>query len=81
TGVNENYQSDLSYSLTTNTFGYGFAWDISKAFTLQFGGFVTAYDDQTYNKNYSGINYTETYDKFTYAVSIGLDIKLGGNKE
>jgi len=53
TGVNENYQSDLSFSLTTNTFGYGFAWDISKAFTLQLGGFATAYTDQTYDKNYN----------------------------
>ncbi len=81
TGVNENYQSDLSFSLTTNTFGYGFAWDLGEAVTLQFGGFVTSYNDDSYNKNYSGINYTETYDKFTYALSLGLDIKLGGNKE
>ena len=81
TGANEYYQSDLSFSLTTNTFGYGFAWDLGKAVTLQFGGFVTSYSDQTYNKEYGGINYTETYDKFTYALSLGLDIKLGGNKE
>lgn len=77
TGVNENYQSDLSFSLTTNTFGGGLAWDINEAFTLQFGGFATSYADQTYDKTYSGINYTETYKKFTYAFSIGLDINIG----
>jgi long-chain fatty acid transport protein len=81
TGANEHYQSDLSFSLTTNTFGYGFAWDLGKAVTLQFGGFVTSYSDETFNKEYGGIKYTETYDKFTYALSLGLDIKLGGNKE
>jgi len=81
TGVNEHYQSDLSFSLTTNTFGGGFAWDINQAFTLQLGAFATSYNDETYNKEYSGIAYTETYKKFTYAVSLGLDIKLGGNKE
>lgn len=81
TGVNENYQSDLSYSLTTNTFGYGFAWNISKTFTLQAGGYFTAYTDQTVAKSNSGINYNETYDKYTYGLSLGLDISLGGAKE
>lgn len=81
TGVNENYQSDLSYSLTTNTFGYGFAWNISKTFTLQAGGYYTVYTDQTVAKSNSGINYNETYDKFTYGLSLGLDISLGGGKE
>lgn len=81
TGVNENYQSDLSYSLTTNTFGYGFAWNISKTFTLQAGGYYTVYTDQTVAKSNSGINYNETYDKFTYGLSLGLDISLGGAKE
>lgn len=81
TGVNEHYQSDLSFSLTTNTFGYGFAWDLGQAVTLQFGGFVTAYSDKTYKKDFNGIAYNETYDKFTYAVSLGLDIRLGGNKD
>jgi len=81
TGVNEHYQSDLTYSLNTNTFGYGFAWDISNAVTLQFGGYATAYSDGNFNKDYNGIAYTETYKKVHYAVSLGLDIKLGGNKE
>jgi long-subunit fatty acid transport protein len=76
-GVNELYQSDLSYSLTTNTFGYGFAWKINDVFKLQAGGYFTAYDDETYNKSYSGINYTETYDKYTYSFSVGLDIAIG----
>lgn len=77
TGVNEHYQSDLSYSLTTNTFGYGFAWALSEVFTLQAGGYFTTYTDQTYNKSYGGINYPESYDKFTYSVSVGVDIALG----
>ncbi|PLX10803.1 MAG: hypothetical protein C0598_09685 [Marinilabiliales bacterium] len=81
TGVNENYQSDLSFSLTTNTFGYGFAWHISNMFTLQAGGYFTAYTDQTIPQSYSGINYTQTYDKYTYGLSLGLDIAIGGGKE
>lgn len=76
-GVNENYQSDLSFSLTSNTFGYGFAWKINEVFRLQAGGYFTAYSDMTYDKSYSTIPFTESYDKFTYAVSIGLDISIG----
>lgn len=77
TGVNEYYQSDLKYSLTTNTFGYGFAWALSEVFTLQAGGYFTSYTDQTYDKTYNGIDYTETYDKYTYSISVGVDIALG----
>jgi len=80
-GVNEHYQSDLSYSLTTNTFAYGFAWDINDAFTLQAGGYFTSYTDQTYDKTYGGITYPESYDNFLYTFSVGVDIALGGNKE
>lgn len=80
TGVNENYQSDLSYSLTTNTFAIGMGWHISDAFMLNLGAYNTAYRGMTYQKSYSGINYNESYDKNTWAVAIGLDIKLGGKK-
>lgn len=77
TGVNEYYQSDLKFSLTTNTFGYGFAWALSDVFTLQAGGYFTSYTDQTYDKVYGGITYPETYDKYTYSISVGVDIALG----
>ena len=80
TGVNENYQSDLGFSLSTNTFGYGFAWAINDMFKLQAGGYFTAYQDMTYGRNYSGINYNESFDKYTYGLSVGLDIALGGKK-
>lgn len=77
TGVNEKYQSDLSYSLSTNTVGGGFAYDINEKFTVQLGGFYTTYMDQTYKmQDSNGIDYETTFDKLTYAVSIGVDIHL-----
>ena len=84
TGVNEHYQSDLSYSLTTNTFGGGFAYKFNDTFTAQIGGFYTSYKDQTVDMTKSfetaeGIhteNFTETYAKNTYAFSLGLDISF-----
>jgi long-subunit fatty acid transport protein len=77
TGVNENYQSDLSYSLDTDTFGGGFAYKINDKLTAQLGGFFTSYKEQSYDKmDAIGTNYTETYDKQTWAVSIGVDFSL-----
>ncbi len=81
TGVNKDYQSDLSYSLTTNTFGYGFAWSINNTFTLQAGGYFTTYTGQTVSNTYSGIPYNESYDKYTYGLSLGVDIAIGGGSK
>jgi len=84
TGVNENYQSDLSYSLSTNTFGGGFAYKINDKFTAQIGAFSTSYKDQTVDYTHSfesatgvqTVPYSNTYDKKTFAFSLGVDISL-----
>lgn len=77
TGVNENYQSDLSYSLDTDTFGGGFAYKINDKLTAQIGGFFTSYKDQSYDKmDDMGTAYKETYDKQTWAISVGVDFSL-----
>ncbi len=77
TGANENYQSDLSYSLSTNTFGGGFAYKINDKLTAQIGGFFTSYMEQTYDKvDELNTAYQETYDKQTWAFSIGVDFSL-----
>ncbi|OYT16868.1 MAG: hypothetical protein B7C24_05515 [Bacteroidetes bacterium 4572_77] len=80
TGVNDLYQNDMRYSLTTNTFGGGAAFMITEKLTLQLGGFFTSYDEQTFDKAYdlSGVDipYEETYDKETFSVSVGIDIKI-----
>jgi len=84
TGVNEMYQSDLSFSLSTNTFGGGFAYKINDKFTAQIGAFSTSYKEQTKDYTHSfqtatgveTIPYQETYDKKTFAISLGVDISL-----
>ena len=85
TGVNPSYQSDLSYSLTTNTVAAGGAWNISKAFTLQFGGFVVSYQSQTVpgtqDVGGTAVGYTTKYEKSLWALSVGLDYKLGKKKK
>jgi long-subunit fatty acid transport protein len=88
TGVNEAYQSDLNYSLSTSTFGLGGAIAFNDTFKLQFGGFYTMYNSQTITKYLGGdtensvmVPYGDTYDKSTWAVSLGLDIAIHKKKK
>ncbi len=83
TGVNQYYQSNLSFSLTSNTFAVGGAYRINDTFRINLGTYLTSYDKQEYPMSYevmgSGtiIDYTESYLKETFAVAIGVDISLG----
>lgn len=83
TGVSQAYQSDLNFSLNSNTFGLGGAWKISDTFKLQLGGYYVMYDEETYDytEENTGIAYQNTYLKSTWALSIGLDIAIGGKKK
>jgi long-chain fatty acid transport protein len=81
TGVSKDYQTDLSYSLTSNTVAFGFQYKISPAIGINLGGLYTMYksDDKTFNHKL-GTNYipvTEQYSKTTWLAAIGLDIKIG----
>ncbi|NQU34151.1 MAG: outer membrane protein transport protein [Bacteroidetes bacterium] len=86
TGVTQAYQSNLGFSLTTNTMAFGGAYKINDMFRLNLGGYYTMYDEQTYNMNYvlmdgsTSIPYKETYLKSTFAVAIGVDIAIGAKK-
>ncbi len=76
TGVNPSYQSDLTYSLTTNTAALGGAFKLSERFTLQFGGYLVHYQSETDQGNYDGTAYMQTYAKDLWAFSLGLDFNL-----
>lgn len=76
-GVNQSYQSDISYSLSANTVGLGGAYKISDKITLNLGGYLVSYIPQTYTMQGSGYTYQETFKKSTWAVSAGLDFSLG----
>lgn len=84
TGVNENYQSNLGFSLTTNSIGLGAAYKINDIFKINLGGYYVMYDQVDYNKNYrlggTPVPYTESYLKSTFAGAIGVDITLGSKK-
>lgn len=81
TGVNPGYQSDLSYSLTANTVGFGGAYKISDKVTFQLGAYKVYYNPSDYAKvTTSGqeyIGYNETYYKSTWSIAAGLDFRFG----
>ena len=84
TGVTEYYQSNLSFSLSTNTFAFGGAYKINDMFKVNLGAYYTMYDkgykDRTYESFNPPINYEESYLKSTFAVAIGVDITIGSKK-
>jgi long-chain fatty acid transport protein len=78
TGVNENYQSDLSYSLNTNTFGAGFGFDINEMLELSLGASYTLYKDGEISRSseLTGLNYNIGLDKKVLIISAGINIHL-----
>jgi long-chain fatty acid transport protein len=83
TGVNDNYNSDMRYSTNTNSFGGGIGYRISPMIDLNLGGQYTFYDkgskDFTYMLgNVVPVAVTETYEKLTWLVAVGLDFHFGG---
>ena len=85
TGAKEAYQTDQSYSLNTNTFGGGFGYKITDFLELNLAGSYTMYQEGTNTfqrelggEGQSGVFYslTETYNKNTWIVAVGVDISL-----
>ncbi|MGQ7868310.1 OmpP1/FadL family transporter [Sunxiuqinia sp. sy24] len=72
TGVSEQYQSDFSYSNSSNSFAAGFQWKATKQLTLDAGVLYTAYEDE--DKAFPA--YTETYDKENLGIAIGLQYSI-----
>lgn len=79
TGVNDNYQSDLTYSTNTNTIGAGLGYKINDMIGLNLGGSYTFYDEG--HKSYNHVNQlgmlvptADIYNKTTWVVAVGVDL-------
>lgn len=82
TGVNSDYQNDQRYSTNTNSFGAGFGYRITSMIDLNIGGQYTMYKEGsktiTHLLGTNPIpNITETYNKKTLIVAVGLDFTFG----
>lgn len=84
TGVNDKYHSDLSHSLTTNTFGVGGAYSITPMIDLNLGFMMSLYQEHTKDLNYvvptqpnpTFIPAVETYNRSAMVIAIGIDFKI-----
>jgi long-subunit fatty acid transport protein len=79
-GVNDLYQSDLSYGLSSNTVGGGVFVDVGELLTINAGFTYVMYDDYSKDQAYQlpespmVIDYMDTYAKETMLFAIGVDI-------
>lgn len=71
-GAKAAYQTDMSYSLKSNTIGLGFAYAVSPNLVFNVGGLNTFYQED--EKAVTGI--TEKYQKTSVGFAIGVDYKL-----
>jgi long-chain fatty acid transport protein len=77
TGVNDLYHSDMSHSLSTNTFGGGLRVQLNDMIALNLGGLYSQYIQHT--KVFGGpstFSWSETYDRSNLVVAVGVDLKF-----
>jgi long-chain fatty acid transport protein len=79
-GVTKDYQSDLSFSLTSSTFGLGFGYRFNENLMVNLGGAYSVYKDgdksRSHDLNGIAVPVTETYYKDNIFFGIGLDISF-----
>lgn len=78
TGVMEIYQSDLSHSLNTNSFGGGVEYKLTEKFAINLGVMNTAYTEG--KRDFAAVApvpaYTETYNRHAFTAAVGVDISF-----
>jgi long-subunit fatty acid transport protein len=81
-GVNEKYQSDLTYGLATNTYGIGGAYKITPKILLNLGFGYTSYVnndklvDHVFSANGTVYKPLETYGKNAMIFALGVDFSF-----
>jgi len=80
TGVKEDYQSDLSYSLSSHAFGLGGKYKINEMMSLNLGGGYAMYVDMDKNFKHdlggTMIDVKETYSKSNLFIGVGIDFSF-----
>lgn len=73
TGVGQGYQTDISYSLSSNTVGFGGRAKITDNLDLNLGMSYTAYIEGERFSKINNIDVKETYNRSNLVYSIGID--------
>ena len=72
TGVSENYQTDISHSLSSSTVGLGLRYTIGGVWDVDLGTLYTMYDESTRSGSSNNVPYVETYNRSNVAIALGL---------
>jgi long-chain fatty acid transport protein len=79
-GVNAKYQSDLTYGLSTQTFGAGGAYNVNEKIQINIGAGYTIYKEDSKNVDHmfgtENTLPTESYLKNAFIVGVGLDLRF-----
>lgn len=80
TGVKPEYNSDISYSCSSKTFGLGGKYTLNSKFGIDMGIAYSSYEKQerttAFSESYPSALAKETYTKNTMVYAIGLEINL-----
>ena len=66
-----------TYSTNTNSFGAGFGYRITPMIDLNLGAQYTFYKEGSKNFTRLEKSYSETYNKKTWLIGVGLDFYFG----
>ena len=78
-GVGDNYQTDLSFAVSSYTYGLGAGFNLAKNMKLNVAYFWTnyqAYDKMSSNYNGTGIAGSDSFDRTNKVFGVGLDYKF-----
>lgn len=82
-GTTDKYNTDLSYTSSSNTFGGGFVYTFTPMIELNLGASYTKYEDVGRSMPLDinpSVTVTETYEKDALTLSIGLNFNFGAGK-
>lgn len=80
-GVSEEFQTDLDYKISSNSFGIGAAYKVTPMIDINLGVAYTKYIEDEKNFEYNTIPVVETYNRDNLFVGIGLGFKFGKKSE
>lgn len=78
TGATEEYQTDMDFSLNTNTYGIGGRVNFTDNLNIDFGYMLSVYEKATANRTdaATGMKYKETFDKVNNTFALGINYRF-----
>jgi long-chain fatty acid transport protein len=76
TGVRPTFQTDLSHSLSANSFGGGMRISFTEMIAVNLGFMMSIYEEGSRSYTVNTIPVTETYNRENMAIAIGIDLKF-----